>query len=335
MNEPTAKPVHHRRTLLTAALSAATGLSAGGVATASAATSPGPRATESVKILGRDVDVTRATPGVVRILKSYFEAKTAADVDATMAHFSRRMTYIDATLGWSWYNWQKLHDLFASLMPNWPETAASYPTRILGNADSALVFFADTPELFGHEIRPIGAVSFERGKIVRWVDYWDGRAFTMAGISEARTPADEFPTDFGEKMVGERAPRAIRSAARALSAALAAGDVREALSLFHPDALVEDLALHTTIEGRHSIDSFLRSALPLLPYGLGVVVRHVSGSTRGGGFEWINPTSRVPRGITALELDDAGLVTRMTSAWDSSLWSDKAIGEAHSATILQ
>ncbi|SDD10140.1 nuclear transport factor 2 family protein [Streptomyces prasinopilosus] len=331
MTESTGGVTHHRRTLLTTALGAAVGLSTG----VAAATPPRRRAAEHTQILGRDVDVTRATPDVVRILKSYFEAKTAADLDTTMAHFSQKMTYVDATLGWAWYSREELHDLFARLMPNWPRTAASYPTRIVGNTGSAVVFFTDTPELFGHEIRPVGAVNFEGGKIVRWVDYWDGRAFTMADIAEQRTPADRFPTDFGEKGLARTAPRAIRSAVRALSDALGSGDAHSAASLFHPDALLEDLGLHTTVEGRHSIESFLNSALRSLPYGPGARVRHVSGTGQGGGYEWVNPSALAPRGITALELDDTGLVTRMTSVWDSSLWPDGAITRAQSATILQ
>lgn len=331
MTESTGGATHHRRTLLTTAMGAAVGLSTG----VAAAAAPRQRATQHTQIVGRDVDVTRATPEVVRVFKSYFEAKTAADLDATMAHFSRKVTYVDATLGWAWYSRKELYDLFAKLMPTWPKTAASYPTRIVGNIDSALVFFTDTPELFGHEIRPVGAVNFEGGKIVRWVDYWDGRAFTMADIAKQRTSADQFPAGFGEKGLVRTAPRSIRSAVRALSDALGSGDTHSAVSLFHPDALLEDLGLHTTVEGRHSIESFLNSALRSLPYGPGARVRHVSGSERGGGYEWGNPSAPAPRGITALELDNAGLVTRMTSVWDSSLWSDRAISGAQSATILQ
>ena len=123
MTKSTDKVTHHRRTLLTTALGTAVGLSTG----VAAAAAPRQRTTEHTQILGRDVDVTRAAPGVVRVLTSYFEAKTAADLDATMAHFSRNVTYVDATLGWSWYSRKELYDLFAQLMPTWPKTAASYP----------------------------------------------------------------------------------------------------------------------------------------------------------------------------------------------------------------
>ncbi|GLX48787.1 hypothetical protein Shyhy01_17370 [Streptomyces hygroscopicus subsp. hygroscopicus] len=323
---------HRRRTVLTAGLGAAAtlGLSAG-----AAHAAPASRPQRTARILGREVDVTHATPEVVRLFASYFEAKTARDVDATMAHFARAMTYIDATLGWAWYDWQSLYDLFAKLMPTWPGTSASYPTRILGDANSALVCFTDTPELFGHEIRPLGAVNFRNGKITRWIDYWDGRAFTIAGIEQERTPADRFPTDFKEAVVGETASPTLRLTVRKLSHALGTGDVAQATSLFHPDAVLEDQALHLSVTGRIALEAFLTSALGLLPYGRGAAVRHVVGSRSGGGYEWVNASSAAPRGITALSLDAAGLITRLTTVWDSSLWPVDAIGRAQAASIPQ
>jgi ketosteroid isomerase-like protein len=331
MDQPTGtRPT--RRTLLTTAVgtTAALGLSAG---TAYAATPVRPRVTAT--ILGREVDVTQATPEVVRLFASYFEAKTARNVDATMAHFAPDMTYIDATLGWAWYRWQELYDLFAQLMPTWPRTAASYPTRIIGDTTSALVCFTDTPELFGHEIRPLGAVNFRNGKITRWIDYWDGREFTAAGIEQERTPAAQFPTDFKEEAVGETASPVLRATLRRLNDALSAGDTEQALALFHPDAVFEDQALHISVVGRVSLKPFLDAALPLLPYGRGAKVRHVVGSRSGGGYEWTNASNAAPRGITALVLDDAGLITRLTTVWDSSLWSVDMIGAAQAASILR
>lgn len=56
-------------------------------------------------------------------------------------------------------------------MPTWPAWAKSYPTRIIGDATSAVVFFTNTPGLFGpSEMRTIGVVNLQHGKIVRWVD---------------------------------------------------------------------------------------------------------------------------------------------------------------------
>ncbi|SDP35423.1 nuclear transport factor 2-like protein [Actinacidiphila guanduensis] len=321
----------NRRQLLTTALgaTAAVGVTAGG---ARATTPAAPQRTAT--ILGREVDVSHATPEVVRLFGSYFEAKSAGDVTATMAHFARDMTYVDATLGWSWYSWQDLYDLFAQLMPTWPSSAASYPTRILGDTRSALVCFTDTPELFGHEIRPLGAVDFRNGKIVRWIDYWDGRAFTLAGIQEQRTPAAQFPTDFGEEKVGERAETAIRTTVQKLSGALSSGDVSLAASLVHPDVVFEDLALHVCIGGRVSLEAYWASALGQLPYGAGSALRHVVGGAWGGGYEWVGP-SAAPRGNTALVVDEGGLVKRFTAVWDSSLWTADAIGRLQVMSVLQ
>ncbi|CAM5702447.1 hypothetical protein [Streptomyces canarius] len=79
----------------------------------------------------------------------------------------------------------------------------------------------------------------------------------------------------------------------------------------------------------------MTSALGLLPYGRGATVRHTVGSRSGGGYEWVNASSAAPRGNTALSLDAAGLITRLTTVWDSSLWSVDAIGRAQAAGILR
>jgi hypothetical protein len=48
------------------------------------------------------VDVTHATKESAAFFRSFFTAKSRHDVDATMNHFSTStLTYIDATLGWS------------------------------------------------------------------------------------------------------------------------------------------------------------------------------------------------------------------------------------------
>lgn len=267
-----------------------------------------------------DVDTSHATSEVAKLFVRYFQDKTRADVDATMSYFSRsKITYVDATLGWPWYTWDELKALFAQYMPTWPATARSYPTRILGDSKSAVVIFTDTPELFGHQIRPLGFVNFERGKIVRWIDYWDGRDFTMADIVAQRTPADKFPHDFKEPTVGEQAASAMRRTAEALQAAFAARNAEAAARVFAYDAVFEDRTLHATIVGRQHIQAYLGRALNLLPYGPGSVVRHVVGSAIGGGYEWVNRSNPATHGGTALELDAAGRITRLTTAWDGSL----------------
>src|ERR1700733_14521032 len=124
------------------------------------------------------VDTSHARPEVAAFFKSYFTAKSQHKPAATTDHFSEaHLTYIDAALGWPFYSKKGMTDLFEQYMPKWPASGLSYPTRISGDPHSALVAFTDTPELFGGEIRILAAIHFKDGKIVRWIDYWDGRSF--------------------------------------------------------------------------------------------------------------------------------------------------------------
>ena len=50
------------------------------------------------------------------------------------------------------------------------------------------------------------------------------------------------------------------------------------------------------------------------PYGRGSVLRHVVGGRHGGEFELTAADGLV--GITAIELDADGLITRVTSVYD-------------------
>jgi len=52
-------------------------------------------------------------------------------------------------------------------MPKSPQSGLSYPTRILGDTRSALAAFTDMPELFGGELRILGAADFADGKVDR------------------------------------------------------------------------------------------------------------------------------------------------------------------------
>ena len=55
-----------------------------------------------------------------------------------------------------------------------------------------------------------------------------------------------------------------------------------------------------------------------MPYGRASRLRHVVGGSHGGGFEWTaGPDAGDLVGITALELDADGLITRITSVYDS------------------
>src|SRR5258708_12089836 len=83
--------------------------------------------------------------------------------------------------------------MWEQYMPQWPAGAKSYPTQILGDMTSAVVFVTDTPELFGGEIRAISIAHLADGKIVRLVDYWDGRGFGAELAGALRVPPDSDP----------------------------------------------------------------------------------------------------------------------------------------------
>ncbi|WNM31706.1 hypothetical protein RKE30_15465 [Streptomyces sp. Li-HN-5-11] len=275
------------------------------------------------------IEASHATLEVTRLVRNYFAAKSEADADGMMACFSRRpFTYIDATLGWLFDDWDQGRAQLAHFMADWPEDGKSYPTKILGDAAGALVFFTDTEGLIGpSELRGIGVVDFDRhGLITRQIDYWDGRHFGIADAERLRTPADTFPADFRESTVGETAAPALRKASTQLAGALRDGNGRAAAGLFAPGVVFEDLTAHVTLVGARSIGSYLTSAAPLLPYtGAGTAIRHVVGSAAGGGYEWTAAHGPVARGVSALELDPWGRITRLTTLWDGSLVDDTTL----------
>jgi hypothetical protein len=278
------------------------------------------------------VDTSHASPAVVRFFSAYFRDKSARDVDATMAHFTKRpFAYIDAILGWPFLTWDSLRDLFVQHMPDWPAGANSYPTRIVGDETSAIVYFTNDAGLFGRsEMRSIGVVNFAHGKATRWIDYWDGRHYGIADLDAAKLPDDEFPADFRESLVGETAATPVRRAAVRLNEALAGGD---AAALFSPDATFIDLVSHVQVAGPRHIASFLAGARGLLPYaGAGVKVRHTVGSAAGGGYEWTAPGA-VPRGVNTLELDGQGRITGFASMWDGARVTDDHLLRLAAAAI--
>jgi hypothetical protein len=264
------------------------------------------------------LDASHATPEAVAFFTSFFTAKSRHGVAATMSHFSPQVvTYTDATLGWALGGHDAIRGIFAEYMPKWPPSGLSYPTRILGDADSALVAFTDTPELFGGELRILGAVDLAGGKVVRWVDYWDASGFDAKLYAAMRTPPESFPTDFREGAVRRRGAARIDDVATRLQRALAAGDAAAAAALFSSDGVYEDLALRAQLLGRAAIERYLARVLPQAPFGRGAALRHVVGGDLGGGFEWVAPQSAgVDAGITALELDGEGRISRLTTVYD-------------------
>jgi len=269
------------------------------------------------------VDATHTTEKTAAFFHSFFTAKSRHDVDATMAHFSRTtLTYIDATLGWPFYSHEALKGVFAEYMPKWPPSGLSYPTRILGDERSAVVAFTDTPELFGSEVRVLAAIDIKDGKVVRWIDFWDGRHFGAELAAKMRTPADKFPSDFKETSAPDNASAKIRGVASKLHAAMASQDARSAAELFSNDAVYEDLTLRTQVLGKLAIERYLGRGLAKLPAGGGSSMLHVVGGDMGGGYEWqAVPAYRttVRRGITAIALDQDAKITRLTTVWDGAM----------------
>ena len=263
-------------------------------------------------------DVSHASPGAAAAFKRFFTAKSAHKPADLMANFSRTsVLYNDVTSGGIWPSWESLDKTFSGFLPKAPPAAKSYPVRILGDQHSAIVAFTDTPELFGRELRIMGAVSFdEHGKIIRWMDYWDGRS---SGAKNTIGPT--YPTEFHDN-VGNATGK-IADTAGKLQHAFAAGDAAGAAAMFSNDAVYEDMALHGQVLGRLAIQRYLSRALPKAPFGPGAELAHVVGGDAGGGYEW-RAASGFPqrRGNTALELDSSGKITRLTVVYDSSLFND-------------
>ena len=269
------------------------------------------------------VDTSHATPEAAAFFKSYFTAKSQHKPAATTDHFSEtHLTYIDAALGWPFYNKKGMTEIFETYMPKWPPSGLSYPTRITGDTHSALVAFTDTPELFGGEIRILAAIDFKDGKVVRWIDYWDGRSFGAETAAQMRTPQDKFPTNFDYDVASEGASTKIKDVSQKLATAFAEVDANGADALFTNDAIYADRALRTVILGKQAIGKYLARILATVPYGKGAKLRHVVGSAQGGGYEWTNDAASVKRGIVAIDLDDAGRIERLSTTWDNSVMSD-------------
>jgi len=237
-----------------------------------------------------------------------------------MAFFDQaNTTYIDGTLGRSFLTWAALKALFEEYMPKWPPDARSYSMKILGGDHGATVFFTNTSEEFGHEIRGIAVVEIQGGKFARWIDYWDGRHFGVAATESLRLPPSKFPANFGESKVGPHAPATLRQTLAVLSGSLARGDAQAAAAVFAEDGVLEDLTLHAEVVGRQSVAGYLERAVATLPYGQGARVRHIVGGAFGGGYEWTNPSGPVPRGVNAAELNSQAQIIRLSLAVSSSI----------------
>ncbi|WP_194905843.1 hypothetical protein [Catenulispora rubra] len=264
------------------------------------------------------VDTSHCTPEVADIFRRVFAAKSNHDTAAFMAHFSTsNPSYSDGTLGLVLSGWQAINTEFTSLLAGAPAGALSYPLTIVGDARSASVEFVDTPAFFGAEVRALSSVTFDGNrKITRWVDYWDRRS-SLFPFSDGSA----YPTDFHDS--AQNADHAIVQAAQRLQAAFLARDAAAAVALMSADVVYEDLAAHTRVRGQLQLQRYYTRALMQLPYGPGAALVHVEGSRQGGGYEWTaSPAlAKQHRGHTAIALDGAGKISRLTTVYDSSLLS--------------
>lgn len=269
------------------------------------------------------VDTSHASWQVAHFFQGYFTAKSIHNPDLWLQFFHpTQVGYYDATLGEGWPTRSAAAEVFTELMATWPKNATSYPLQIFGDTTSAVVHSVDTPGLFGAEIRQLSAVDFRDGKVTRQVDYWDGRRNPAI---QGRSTNDQYPTDLGLDTVEERAASEMIRVARQLNAAFSSCDAEAAAAMFSYDAVFEDNTLRTREDGQLAIGRYLQRALGHLPYGPGTTLRHILGSARGGGYEWQAARQPERNGITALELDGSGLITRLVTIWDGSRTSDSAI----------
>lgn len=99
--------------------------------------------------LDASLDASHATPDLVQLVTSTLADKTSRDVGRTMQHFSRdQLTYTDTTVGDTYRDWSALKGAFERFMTMWGDGTRCYPTRIVGDARSAMVIFVDSPEMF-------------------------------------------------------------------------------------------------------------------------------------------------------------------------------------------
>lgn len=279
-----------------------------------------PAAHSAERLFPDIAETAKADPQTVDFFRSYFTAKSRHDVEATMSFFSPQLlTYTDAILGWTLNDFETLKNVFAEYMPKWG-SGKSYPFRIIGGPDSAVVAFIDTPELFGGEIRLLGAIDFKDGKIIRWADYWDSTGFPSDVYEAIRTSSEKFPSEFREKEISGNAAKRIVDVATGVQKALSGADGADMGKHLSADVVYEDFAMRTQLLGKDATTRYLQRIQREAPFENGAQLMHIVGGAHGGGFEWRSADGKI-RGITALELDYQGLVSRITTTYDGRLIS--------------
>jgi len=270
-------------------------------------------------------DTTHATSQAISFFHGYFTAKSEHNATAWLSYFNPiQVGYYDAIIGNALVNRSQVVAGITELVLSFGPPSAnstSYPLTILGDTTSAIVHYVDSTALFGAELRAISAFDFKNGLIIRQVDYWDGRRNPEKASA---VPDSEYPVNLGLNDVPESAATGINYAVRELQVAFSMGNATAATALFSVDAVFVDTTLRTREEGALAIGRYLQRVLPYLPYGLGSTVRHVMGSDQGGGYEW-ETVGELKNGISAIELDEGGMITRFMAVWDGSRMNDTAI----------
>ena len=265
------------------------------------------------------VDARHANTEAVDLFTRFFATKSRHDCDATMVFISRDLSvYADATLGWELNGYDALKDVWAHYMPTWGE-GRSYPTRILGEVNggtgSVMVEFTDTPELFGADMRVLGAVDVVDGKITRWADYWDSAAYDGTRFAQIKRPPVDPPLALRSTPAAPSAR--IRDVASTFVEMVSGGNTAGAATLFSYDGVFEDRSLNTSIVGFPAITRYLARVNHTSPVGRGVQLGHVVGGEAGGGFEWASSSSPVRTGAAALSINAEGKITRVSIVYDS------------------
>ncbi|KAJ4160095.1 hypothetical protein NW754_003219 [Fusarium falciforme] len=210
-------------------------------------------------------DISHATPALAEFLRHYFQAKSRHDADEWIKDFdTSKVTYIETVLGLH-LNSANFEATTKAIMATWGADARSYPLRIIGDTHSAVMFFVDTPAMFGSELRGIAALDMENGKVVRQVDYWDGRRSPLA---ETRVPESQYPASFGESAVQRARNPVLQGIVNELHAGLSTGNGSVTAALFDVDAVWEDRTTRTLLDGRLAIERYLARASSSLPYGI-------------------------------------------------------------------
>jgi len=98
------------------------------------------------------VDTSHATPAVADFFQRYYAAKNTHNTTLWLSFFHpTQVVYIDAALGGGELSRAAMDADFPALVKTWGPNSRSYPLRILGGTNSAIVQFVDTPDMFGGE----------------------------------------------------------------------------------------------------------------------------------------------------------------------------------------